>query len=42
MSLDMNMLVMYVDYFIKVITNLLNKLLASMGMGSLDDLTSAE
>lgn len=42
MSLDMNMLVMYVDYFIKVITGLLNKVLASMGLGSLDELTGAE
>lgn len=39
MSLDMNMLVMYVDYFIKVLTNLMNKVLASMGLGSLEDLT---
>ncbi len=40
MSLDINTLVMYVDYFIKVITNLLNKVLASLGMGSLEDLTA--
>lgn len=39
MALDMNMLVTYVDYFIKVITNLMNKLLGSMGLGSLEDLT---
>lgn len=39
MSLDMNTLVMYVDYFIKVITELMNKLLGSMGLGSLEDLT---
>ena len=39
MSLDIKMLVMYVDYFIKVLTNLMNKVLASMGLGSLEDLT---
>ena len=39
MSLDINMLVMYVDYFIKVLSGLMNKLLASMGLGSLEDLT---
>lgn len=39
MSLDMNTLVMYVDYFIKVLTNLMNKILAALRMGTLEDLT---
>ncbi len=37
MTLDMDMLVMYVDYFIKVITNLMNKVMAMLGGKSADE-----